>query len=383
MKIAVCVVAYNRVSSLNRLLVSLNKAIYPIETPLIISVDKSDSDEVGRLADSFEWRFGNKTVVKHTVNLGLRKHILQCGKYLNDYDGLIVLEDDIEVSPSFYLFAKQCVEKYYSNQDIAGISLYSFAVNYHNGLPFMPIRTESDVYMMKCAQSWGQVWMKTQWLNFIEWYQHNSEEFSDSPDLPHSICSWPKSSWLKYHTRYCIENNKYFIYPYESLTTNYSDKGEHSSKASYLYQVNMLRGVKREFTLNPTIKYDGFFENELLYDVLNQNEKQLCIDLYGEKHNRNGRRYYLTTKQLDYLVVSSYGMLIRPMETNVINCIDGDEIFLYDTSVPVKRKRTSSESGRINYLFNINRSLYYLLSQSYPIRVHIKSIYNWFQQKMR
>lgn len=26
-----------------------------------------------------------------------------------------------------------------------------------------------------------------------------------------SICNWPKSSWLKYHTKYCIERDRYFV----------------------------------------------------------------------------------------------------------------------------------------------------------------------------
>ena len=63
-------------------------------------------------------------------------------------------------------------------------------------LPFKPVKSEYDVFMMNCAQSWGQVWMKNQWRKFKEWYEKNSEEFN-KPDLPQSINSWPKSSWLK------------------------------------------------------------------------------------------------------------------------------------------------------------------------------------------
>lgn len=259
MNLAICVIGYNRISSIRRLLDSLNNAVYDKEVTLIISIDKSDIDDVEKYADSFIWIYGKKRVVKHKKNLGLRKHILKCGRYLDEFDALIVLEDDIEVSPGFFIYAEQCVERFYDNPEIAGISLYNFSINYQNNLPFIPIHSESDIFLMKCAQSWGQVWMKKQWKEFYNWYINNDQEFPVLPHLPVNICKWPKSSWLKYHTRYCIENNKYFVYPYISLTTNYSDAGVHSNKASFLFQTPMLYGCKFDYNLTPTIRYDGFF----------------------------------------------------------------------------------------------------------------------------
>ena len=66
MEIAIVVVAYNRVGSMSRLLYSLEKASYPAgkNIPLIISVDKSNTDVVERYADDFRWQFGEKIVDK-------------------------------------------------------------------------------------------------------------------------------------------------------------------------------------------------------------------------------------------------------------------------------------------------------------------------------
>ena len=55
--IAIVAVAYNRVSSLNRLLNSLLKANLT-EAPLIISIDKSDTNIVEEFADTFTWSVG-------------------------------------------------------------------------------------------------------------------------------------------------------------------------------------------------------------------------------------------------------------------------------------------------------------------------------------
>lgn len=351
MNIAICCIAYNRVDSLNRLLNSLSKAYYNESVTLIISIDKSNTDIVERYADAFEWKFGNKIVRKHEQNLGLRKHVLECGNLVNNYDAIIILEDDVTVAPSFYYYAKQCVEKYADDENIAGISLYSFPYNYQCRLPFIPLHSDSDVYLMKCAQSWGQIWMKKQWNTFIQWYEQNDEEFSDKPHLPHAICSWPKSSWLKYHTRYCIENNKYFIYPYTALSTNNSEVGTHVATKTTIFQALLLYGEKKVFNLNPTVKYDGFFENEELYNAVNLTEDQLCIDFYGQKRNRENKRYWLTTQHLQYKIVSSYDLSYKPYELNILCNYKGQELFLYDTQSHVPNNDRDKEDKRLKYFF--------------------------------
>lgn len=352
MNIAICIICYNRLDSIKRLVKSLEQSYYNDKVPLIISIDKSETTSVEDFAKQYNWKFGNKRVITHSENLGLRKHVLKCGDLLENYDALIVLEDDVSVAPSFYYFAKQCVEKFANDDNIAGISLYNFPVNYQNQLPFTPIHADSDVYLMQCAQSWGQVWMKKQWFSFRNWYDNNSDEFNVLPHLPKAICKWPKSSWLKYHTRYCIENNKYFIYPYISLSTNNADIGAHYVNRTTLFQAPLLFGLKTTFNLNPSILYDGFFENEIIYGLLGYTKDDLCIDFYGEKGNRLNRRYWLTRKSLPCKIVRSYTLSLKPYELNIINGIEGNELFLYDTSCKnVNKNNFHAERNFYQYLY--------------------------------
>ena len=144
------------------------------------------------------------------------------------------MEDDLTVSPNFYTYATLTVEKYFNDSNIAGISLFNFGLNYQTGNLFLPIKDENDVYFMNCAQSWGEIWMKKQWLAFYEWYNSHRDFPTESDILPRKICQWKESSWLKYHTRYCIENNLFFVYPYTSYTTNNGDAGTHNRKATYI-----------------------------------------------------------------------------------------------------------------------------------------------------
>lgn len=173
-EIAIVSLAYNRTDSLKRQLASLEQAYYTEDVDLCISIDKSDTDTVELLADRYEWKHGHKRVLKHSHRMGTRNHVISLGELFNDYAALIVLEDDTTVAPSFYLFSKTCIEKYNDEDSIAGISLYSFNINYQNDLPFSPVRSQWDVYLMNCAQSWGQVWMRKSWLEFKKWYDTHS-----------------------------------------------------------------------------------------------------------------------------------------------------------------------------------------------------------------
>ena len=332
LSVAIVIVAYNRIEGVRNLLSSLLSAYYSQPAPLIISIDKSDTDVVESYAETFEWPFGEKLVVKHNKNLGLRKHILSIGEYTKKYDAVIVLEDDLEVSPSFYNYTLKTVEKYKDDERIAGISLFSFPLNLQISLPFIPERNGFDAFMFQNAQSWGQVWMQKAWSRFIEWYDNNSEEFSDEPHLPYTICHWGKNSWLKYHIKYCIEQEKYFIYPYTSLTFCSGAAGVHSKEVNTFTQSTIIQGVMSDFRLpefDSAVKYDGFYERVGLDSALGIQD--VCIDLNGSKGNRLKQRYWLTTKRKSYRIVKSYGLLYLPMEQNVIRNVAGDTIFLYDT----------------------------------------------------
>lgn len=384
MNIAIVVVTYNRVDSLSRLMDSLERASYGNDRiPLIISVDKSNTNVVEDFADNYVWPYGDKIVQKHVANLGLKAHMLSLGKWFNKYDALIVLEDDLIVSDSFYFYAKSTVRKYYANPDVAGISLYGFSVNYQTGKPFQPYKSEHDVYFMNCAMSWGQIWMRDSWMNFYRWYNDNME-FSNSDSLPDCLNRWGHKSWLKYHTRYCIEENKYFVFPYTSLSTNCSEAGEHNNGIpSTVYQVQLQAGLKTDYALpdfgEPAVYYDGFFENKNLYDVLGYCEGDLCLDLNGEHKDRTNKRYWLTTAGQNFKVIKSYNLNYRPIEANIYLDNVGSQIFLYDTSQYV-RNETPSERNVMMYQYYLDNILSFI--KMYGARNLIKDIIYFVKNKL-
>ena len=374
--IAIIAVAYNRVDSLSRLLNSLEAAFYADEKPtLIISIDKSETDVVEKFADEYRWTFGEKIVYKHEKNLGLRKHMMSLGSWFDRFDTLVVLEDDIVVSPCFYSYVVQTSLRYKNNPEIAGVSLYGFEVNYQTGTPFQPVKDEHDTYFMNCAMSWGEIWLKDSWRRFYQWYLEH-QEFKKEKHLPDTICRWGNKSWLKYHTRYCIEENKYFVFPYVSLSTNYADAGEHNNVgAKTAFQTNLQIGEKRTFNLpeltKNSILYDGFFENKSLYGSLGLPEHDCCLDLYGTQRNRLKKKYWLTTEKQKLPIEKSYAIRFRPLEENVFKDVKGNEIFLYNCSGLIPKSHTVTKP--LLYLYHIDDA--FLFVRKYGFFRFLKDVF--------
>lgn len=375
MKIAVITVAYNRLSSLQRLLNSLAAADYcGDKVDLIISIDKSDTDSVENFADDYNWPFGNKIVRKHKQNLGLREHIMSQGQAFDYYDALIILEDDIIVSPVFYIFTKQAVNFYHDNDNIAGISLYSFALNPYNNYPFEPIKNGYDIYLIQTAQSWGQVWMKNQWREFYKWYNENLD-FLPSDNVPSVLFGW-KRSWLKYHTRFCIETGRYFVYPYFAFSSDCSDTGIHSKTNYHQFETSMQMSVVRNFVFPErfvdAIKYDAFFENLDCLKYLNLNNNDLCLNL--NRLRTGNKRYLLTTQHLNYRVLKSFGLSRHPIEMNVIQNVPGSAIFLYDTSIVETNSNKKNDYELLKYRFRFITIL--SIIKRIGIKNILKELYN-------
>lgn len=346
--LGIVAIGYNRIDSLGRLLTSLQNANYSSDVLLIISLDNPGNRECYKFADEFEWKHGEKIVVFQEKRLGLREHILKCGNYLNEYDldAIAVFEDDVWVSPYYFDYYKECVDYYYDNDDIAGISLYSYEMNPIAFRPFYPMQKGADIYFHQYAPSWGQIWMRKQWNDFYEWYKSHTEwPVKGDREVPQYVINWPSTSWLKYHIAYCVHEKKYFVYPYKSLTTNYGEAGQHVNRKYSLYQVCTLDYEKKNYILRSieddnAVKYDVFFENEGLKGSIPQ-YNDIDIDLYGFK-TRFSSKHVLTSKKYNASELKSYGLDLRPMEYNIISDITGDDFYIYNTKDIVDKKATKS-----------------------------------------
>jgi len=355
----IIVIGYNRPKSLQRLLTSLGKAHYPEgNVRLVISLDNSGTLEPLQLAEAYEWPYGEKRVIHREKRLGLRQHVLACGDLTEEYGDVLVLEDDLFVSPHFYAYSLRALEFYRDEPRVAGISLYSHQFNQTANLPFTPIdEGNSDVYFMQLAASWGQAWSRRHWLGFREWLARNGTDISRIDHIPADIRGWPESSWLKLYNAWIISSDRYFVYPYRSLTTNFGDPGQHFYIASSRFQVPLQqRRIDYQFARfdDSLARYDAYCE--LSAETLKKLNPKLAgydfqVNLFGCKECRGGLQLTRTEKP----GLHSFSLSMKPMELSVLHDVAGQGIALIDAaevdSAALRTPRTQYDLFRFFYKF--------------------------------
>ncbi len=287
-KITIVVVGYNRADAMERVLRSLSRAQYDYtDIRLVVSIDHSGNEEVVHTAEVFEWKYGEKEVIYRPERLGLRKHIISCGDMTEKYDTVMILEDDIYVSPDFYNYAMQTLEKYGDHPQVAGIALNTKRELLESVYPFFPLRTGYDIYFQQFATSWGQVWNRRMWTGFKKWYEEHQTLPFHRDVLP-QIQNYPDTSWAKFYQTYIVDQGKYFVYSYDSLTTNFGDAGQHFADSASSVQSVLFYGKKqyRMPEFEEGIKYDIYGEPVGLGACLGVPEEELTCDLWEESRSK-------------------------------------------------------------------------------------------------
>ncbi len=346
--IAIVVIGYNRPSSLDRLLGSLAQGLYMQQkVTLYISIDgikkgaegtSSKVIETRRIAGEFNWQFGDKRIILHDQNLGLREHVLTCGDLSSGHDALIVLEDDLVVSEAFYDYALQAYHFYKDDLKIGGFSLYHHAYNETAQFPFIPLADGSDVYFLQYASSWGQMWTKAQWHSFREWYRSAADKPVSEKILPPNIRLWPENSWKKFFIEYLVVSGRYFIFPRSSHTTIFGDEGTNIRIRETFLQVPLWHG-KREYRFIPIEESSAVYDTycEILPDRLKRLMKDLQdedfeVDLYGMKPPESISKNKIISGRRCKSPERLFGREMKPHEENLVSHVPGNYFSLGNKS---------------------------------------------------
>lgn len=325
--LTIVVVAFNRPTSLNRLLRSLSQAARHEGTclPLIVSIDGGGTEREACLAvvRAFDWP-GERHIIEHDTRLGLRDHILACGDLTQQCESILVLEDDICVSPTSLHFANAALQEYGNIAEIGGISLYSFLYNEFTNSPFLPVDDGSDTYFLQTASSWGQVWTKTQWTAFRNWLACEKSEVTIP--IPEVVWSWPRtSSWKRAYNLYLADVGRYFAFPRFSFSTNMGEKGTHQPRQSthLTSPLSVGRKVVSFGSLTRSLaRYDPFLEiepNALKAMVPQLRNYDFDVDLTGAKSLVWLRKpFTLTARGSPYPSILSFGFRHFPPELNIV-----------------------------------------------------------------
>lgn len=387
--------AYNRAQSLARLLGSIDRADYPPNVTLFISLEGEASEDVKRVASGFSSQQLRIEIIRRSERLGLRKHVLACGDLALEFGAVIVLEDDLLVDRYFYHYAIAALRHYTTVPSVAGVALYSPEHNDYAGLPFRPMGNGYSTYPIQVPCSWGQCWTASQWRQFRSWYvTANSGTVRDTVGLPSDVKNWPESSWKKYFAAYLVQTNRYFIYPYQTYTTNCADPGgTHVISGSDVYQVNFAsqtRQLPKFFfcsIAHPDVAYDAFMEpnGEIIYRQLELSSSEVEIDTLGIKPIAllNKKLFALTCRPAPNFICQ-YPKSYRPIEHNFwhqLNTTDVD-VFSLTKSVHIAHKRVIKRSLReYSYYAGMNLDSWAVAWE--VIKALPKLIYKRIRQRMQ
>ena len=382
---AIILITYNKADALQKSFNNLLKVDYLGKSvDLIISIDNSGTDDVENLAKTLSWPYGDLIIRTFNDRQGLKKHILKCFMYAEKYEMVFLFEDDIYVSEAMFAFGYNAAKFYDNDPNIAGISLYNFQGNWQNwALRFEPMNVGFDSYFIRLAQSWGEVVTTKQWLAFKEWYMQNEVFVKDKQNVA-SINKWPDSSWLKYFDRYCFLNNKFFVYPFVSLSTNCNGTGIHNSNVCNDFQVE-LQGRVKEYKFQPfeldnsdVVAYDEYFNPLWIDKYVDINADELTVDLWCTKDDEQFKKYVLTAGYYGKKYLKSYSLSLHPIELSIMNNVEGKGIYLYES------KYLQGKSPKMYPLLNYsNRTSDWRRIKFYGFVLFFKTFFGLIKKKIK
>mmetsp|Transcript_22965 Transcript_22965/g.41357 ORF Transcript_22965/g.41357 Transcript_22965/m.41357 type:complete len:399 (-) Transcript_22965:211-1407(-) len=251
------VFTYNRIDGLRRLWQSLLSADYMgIQVDMVLFHDKKNNAEERDGTDQWiqteaYWPFGNFRVHKRVINVGLRRSIMEAWYPVQENTFAAFFEDDLEVSPLWFKWVRQGLQKYYftpqRHPKMMGFALYR---PMHDELTERLYTVDNDhaPFALQQPCSWGSVWFPAPWRYFREWMTMQTADPKIS-DFHISSNTWhASSSWKKYLIRLMYDKGLFMIYPNlpdkTVLSTNHFMKGEHPTPNYKLYHLPLLTDSK-------------------------------------------------------------------------------------------------------------------------------------------
>jgi hypothetical protein len=244
----IAVFAYARPDHLRRTIESLSANPEFADSPIFIycdgprqEADKSQTDAVRAYVDSLAG--GAVKRVYRDNNIGLAKSIiLGVTDVLKQYDSVIVMEDDLVVSPHFLRYMNDGLHCYRGQDRVASIHGYCFPVD--DELP--------ETYFLRGADCWGWATWRRAWQHFEPDGQHlldalRRERLTHAFDLggtyPYTNMlsnqvAGKNDSWaVRWHAS-CFLKNMLTLYPGRSLVNNIGtdDSGTHCSATDEFFQ---------------------------------------------------------------------------------------------------------------------------------------------------
>ncbi|XP_061338066.1 uncharacterized protein LOC133284945 [Gastrolobium bilobum] len=269
MRISISIITQNRANSLARLLKSLSNAYYlGDEVAITFNMDSKVDEATIKLVGSFEWPHGPKTLRRRIIQGGLIRAVSESWYPSSDDDFGLLLEDDIEVSPYYYLWIKYALMSYHydpqvSLPELSSISLYTPKLvevvkerpKWNATESFKHIHPNTP-YLHQLPCSWGAVFFPKHWREFYVYMNMRfTEDAKSNPvQIPKSRTNGWQASWKKFLIDMMYLRGYVSLYPnfphQASFSTNHMEPGAHISAKD-----NVVKHNKQDFEV-PLLKED-------------------------------------------------------------------------------------------------------------------------------
>ena len=154
---------FKRPAHTRRMLESLAQNAEFLESPLFIYCDGARHEgEVAQVEETRkmvrDWPHPNKTVIERDRNWGLANSVIEGVTQLCERFGwVIVVEDDLVVSPVFLNYLNAALVRYADEEKVMQVSAHMFPVK---------IQAETDAVMLPFTTSWGWATWDRAWKHF-------------------------------------------------------------------------------------------------------------------------------------------------------------------------------------------------------------------------
>ena len=235
MKIATLLFTYNRSWHTEQVIEGLKhntvlpQKLFIFQDGLCQGEDVCEWNHVNSLIQNIDWC--EKEIIVSEHNKGLADSIISGINYVfQEYDAIIVLEDDCVPTADFLNFMNQCLEKYRDMTKIYSVSGYAWPIE-------LPEASE-DIYFCGRMSSWGWGTWKERW-NLYERDYTILRKINKSPALTEELMIWGAdlektliynlkgncNSWAVFWALLVIYNEGVCINPYQSLIRNIGHDG--------------------------------------------------------------------------------------------------------------------------------------------------------------
>jgi len=310
----VCLFVYNRLEETKQTIKALQNNFLAPKSHLYIFSDGSKNENsrskvqaVRNYIHSIKG-FKNVHVFESRTNKGLATSIIDgVTKIINEYDRVIVLEDDLITTPNFLNFINQALEFYEFDKKIQSVNGFSLDLK-------STIKYEKDVFFMDRTYSWGWATWKNKW-ELCEFDEKNIRSSLNTNNIKEfkkyfgedifrmllSSLNGVNDSWYVRWVYSHFINSHFSVYPVESKVFNigYGTNATHCTTIDVLetrhdssFKVNFImdknihvnKKLRKEFLNYFTYFYKLIYRIKLLKNSATR--KLLYLDI-KQKMNKN------------------------------------------------------------------------------------------------